>query len=689
MIDLSIKYNDKNELDLAIEQNNINKITTIMAEHPDHFVNNNYRNTLPLHNLFINRQYSLVSTYIEKYPLSIAKQNFFKLNLFHIVCRYLNDDNYNLFINMLKIKDVANILNVCDNGNLTPLLEILRLFLNTNNVFYYNAFLLLLENGADINFPLCNAPIFKIIVIPPDEVSISLLKNLQKFNLKLDIYDYIYNPLHDAITKQTTSNNLIIEFLVENGCNINSKNYANLIIRKNLIGLNILFKHLTDISQLIYLDENMNNLIHLALFHNINLDITFKLISLLCNENDYINQKNVDHNTPVHYIVTYYNINHFTEILNKKFINIFVKNKQGIRPIDIVKPDQLSTLLELFVNGYLYTNNISNPNTPCLKYIKKKIFNEKKCLKSIKKTKINFFKEVPNALYDPRTTLIFLYKYCVYKKIKNKLVVPFISHINDILINDKILFDNQFLILPNDKTIFSELYYEFNYFPNYAVQTIIWQDKYTHYVHPLLAFYLTKAIQSKQPFIGFHLEICYKYGNAHSNGLLYNKETFTLERFAPEGSIVTKNIQDLDHFINKTFSKIINNSKFKYIYPQLYFNTNSFQTISKDHNKLDGKQGDPGGYCFAWTMWFFENRINNCNIPLDIFINESIQMINDKKYKSSGNNFTNYIRNYSSELIKMKNNILIQCGINKLNIYNNNYSHEELSKIALVINNLY
>ena len=72
---------------------------------------------------------------------------------------------------------------------------------------------------------------------------------------------------------------------------------------------------------------------------------------------------------------------------------------------------------------------------------------------------------------------------------------------------------------------------------------------------------------------------------------------------------------------------------------------NSFQMLSNETNPLEVKTGDIGGFCLAWTLWFFELYLRNPNVDLSNLVNNSISKIINLK-----NSFMEYIRFYANKL---------------------------------------
>ena len=182
----------------------------------------------------------------------------------------------------------------------------------------------------------------------------------------------------------------------------------------------------------------------------------------------------------------------------------------------------------------------------------------------------------------------------------------------------------------------------------------------------------------KVDFIYIKLSLIPNGTSTHANLLLYNKKENIIERFEPYGSNDLLDQDKLNEFIEKLAKKIFN-KKVKYINPKLFMNNTKFQLISSDSDPDNKKQGDPAGYCLAWTFWYLELRLNNPDVDSKILVENALKKIVNRD--SNSNQVLDYIRNYSHELDKLKNNFLKDCGIKKNDYYNNNFSDKDLDTI--------
>ena len=140
---------------------------------------------------------------------------------------------------------------------------------------------------------------------------------------------------------------------------------------------------------------------------------------------------------------------------------------------------------------------------------------------------------------------------------------------------------------------------------------------------------------------------------AHANMLMYDQKTNTFYRFEPHGC----RFQDTDYdaaqldilltdFLKKHFKADYQNPK--QCCPQF-----GIQTIEQMRGKK--LEGDPVGFCVAWTLWITEFRLKHPNMPFKDLQYEAIRRLDE-----DNRDMTKFIRNFSQELIEKRKQILEQ-----------------------------
>lgn len=124
---------------------------------------------------------------------------------------------------------------------------------------------------------------------------------------------------------------------------------------------------------------------------------------------------------------------------------------------------------------------------------------------------------------------------------------------------------------------------------------------------------------------------------AHANVLIYDKKSFSLERFDPHGFNDKFDTPHLDLILPDFFSYYLPINNF--YTPLSYCPRISFQLREENIEKLST---DPGGFCSAWTLWYIDLRLSNPDISRKEIVQFAINNI------SNSGSFRIFIRNYSS-----------------------------------------
>ena len=135
--------------------------------------------------------------------------------------------------------------------------------------------------------------------------------------------------------------------------------------------------------------------------------------------------------------------------------------------------------------------------------------------------------------------------------------------------------------------------------------------------------------------------------NNHSNILLLNLKTKTLERFEPHGQSYPPefnyNPKLLDQLLKRTFNVWMEN--LIYMSPYDYEPVIGFQ-IYDSYEKLNNNNiGDPEGFCLLWCIWYADNRIKYSTLSAKKLIEYLLAEIRMKHLF-----FRTLIRNYSKQI---------------------------------------
>jgi ankyrin repeat protein len=171
--------------------------------------------------------------------------------------------------------------------------------------------------------------------------------------------------------------------------------------------------------------------------------------------------------------------------------------------------------------------------------------------------------------------------------------------------------------------------------------------------------YFNKCIKNdNKRFIIIPIGIEMREGS-HSNYIIYDKKLNEIERFEPHGSGtplgLDYNPKLLDELLEMRFQEI--NKSIKYISPSQYLPKVGFQLFDIAESKKK-KIGDPGGFCALWSIWYVDMRILYGDIPRKKIVKMLIKSI-----KENNLSFRDMIRNYSREIINIRDTILNKNGV--------------------------
>lgn len=164
---------------------------------------------------------------------------------------------------------------------------------------------------------------------------------------------------------------------------------------------------------------------------------------------------------------------------------------------------------------------------------------------------------------------------------------------------------------------------------------------------------------------------------SHANYIIFDKQTYEIERFEPYGSQSPSNYDYNEHLLDSILSFKFNeiNNDIKYISPMKYLPKISFQYLDVYERKTK-KIGDPGGFCALWSIWYTDMRLTYPDYDRKILANKLL-----KEIRMEGISFKNLIRNYSSNITNVRDEIFKKAGITINNWINDEYSEEQYNVI--------
>jgi ankyrin repeat protein len=657
--------------------------------------------------------------------------------LLYIAIKYGYDDIIDLFINYNKNNIGISIFDILDINNNVPLhyaikfnnYNVTKKLLdnganpnNKNNKGYNSLHIAIYNKNIDIINLILNYNIDINMKTNTGENALHIACNLQLIDVvnlliknKIDIDAQDYNNEFSSLHYCVNINNIkLINILIKNNVNINTQDIIgntpiHYAIIENNVEILLLLNSVKNIDLNLWnYDGNIPLNIVLNMYNDNNIDNINDYYIVLLKDSD-LNIQNNEGNSCLHLICKYKNLwKNNKETLIKKKLDVFILNKLKIRPIDNINNDDIDDFIDLLTKSYLYRlqhykgmwsndwENIckKNINYNKLSFEDKKIIDTFSKEYKINKNKNNICyeiinKKIKNMYYNEKL------KTCEKSyPIKNKLLClnlnndkqlnlcTFTGTTLDVLIGLIYLikkynltcttlsvnfFDNKELcnfynsigLLPNTKCDF--LNFE-----------LIWIKKKIFFSDN---FYLNfkKCIKNtKKRFIIIPLGIELIQGS-HANYILYDKNNNELERFEPHGYSIPMGFNYeptlLDKILEKRFKEIIPN--IKYIRPKDYLPKIGFQLLDiyEDNKK---KIGDPDGFCALWAIWYIDMRLSYHNLERSKLVKIMIKSI-----KSQGLSFRNIIRNYSKNIINIRNKIFDKANIDINDWLNDNINDKQ------------
>lgn len=232
-----------------------------------------------------------------------------------------------------------------------------------------------------------------------------------------------------------------------------------------------------------------------------------------------------------------------------------------------------------------------------------------------------------------------------------------------------------------------------NYFTNIGIKTetrceflnfeIVWIYKKLFFSENFVSNFKKCLTDTKIRFIIIPLGIELEEGS-HANYLIFDKKTYEMERFEPYGSSspykFNYNSKLLDNVLTFKFNEI--DTSIQYISPDKYLPKIGFQYFDAYEAKTQ-KIGDPGGFCALWSIWYTDMRLSYPDIDRVSLVNKLL-----KEIKRKNISFKNLIRNYSTNITKMRDAIFQKAGITINDWLNDQVSETQYNLIILEITNL-
>ena len=668
-----------------------------------HDENNNYL----IHYLIDYHQIEIINKLLNKKVLNLDVTNNEGRNILFLSIKYNNIEFIESLLKYNKLNIGLSLIDNKDKLGYTPLHYAIKL----NNL---DVIKLLLDFGGDITIKDNeNNNILQFSLInKKTKLFIYLLNNIPNLNINSNAKQSL---LHLAISNQNIE---IIDILLNKNININAKEsdfgastlqYAivinNFEICKKLINKNIDinlqdYNGYTALMQSIIEDDLNIDIIDLLInnnnndfnISNINGDtVLHLLLSDYAKYKDIISKNNFEKiikntdltiqsnrgNTIIHLLLKNNLFMNYKHILREKELNIFINNLKNESCFDLIINDQKK--IEIVIDSYynillqnksklileweIKCSNKKNSELICKKKINDIIFNEKRSIPHFNNIKLDIdhgifvnFCYYTGSTIDVVCGMIFLYH--KFSKLNFNIVL------NEELSKHDTLTKYYESIGIDDKIKLGLI----NFDIIWCYQKIIYPTNFDESIKTLLntAKYISIPI-------GIETSIA-----SHANILLWDVKNKIIERFEPYGKYHPKelnyNPKILDMILFNKFKTFDEN--IKYLSPSDFLPIVGFQILEISENNKCKRIGDPNGFCAVWCTWWIYQRMSNPTILPSILATELIKQI-----KLDNFNFKTVIRNFSSHITIMRDNVLKSNNIDINDWITGNYTDNILNNI--------
>jgi ankyrin repeat protein len=499
----------------------------------------------------------------------------------------------------------------------------------------------------------------------------------------INISDYIGNtPLHYAcIEKNFDFINSFVEINKSElsaltGSNLNGDTVLHLLLESDVISSDIVnnrfqYNYLS-ILEKILLESNINTMNNMGitclyLIVKKNLWTLDSIQKILCNGithmNIFIENK---YNESILNIVSKNVLDKFIDLVVDSYYNILknVKNKKDL----VVDWEQYCVDDDIQKLKALYKKSKNNDHDAmfyCKEYIKEVISTKKRSIPLYNELNLNIESGVyKDGCYYIGSTIDILFGLLyLYKEFNNIEIIL-----------EYPLTDNKEL----------ELYYKkiginYSYKVDFSNIEIIWSFQKIIYMTNFDSIFLNRlnfTIANNKQFIVIPLGIEVANGS-HANIIIIDTTNKTIERFEPNGKNnphnLYYNMELLDETLVQKFSKLI--PQYKYLKPSDFLPDIGFQILETLEDEKCKRLGDPNGFCAVWCVWWVEQRISN-DVKPNILSQELIKTI-----RLSGKSFKNLIRNYSMNIIKIRDIYLTKYNMDINDWITNNYDIETIKQL--------
>lgn len=172
------------------------------------------------------------------------------------------------------------------------------------------------------------------------------------------------------------------------------------------------------------------------------------------------------------------------------------------------------------------------------------------------------------------------------------------------------------------------------------------------YNRDYLSKYFKKCLKKNKRFVVMHLGL-----PRHANCLIYDKEKHELERFEPHGAVMyDEQEQHIDQQIEELF---ISGSDPIIGGHARYFSPPDYCPIGPQALPIEKGDGDPGGFCHWWTVYYMDLRLSNPDTDRSTLLQKAqssmegrmfVDLLRGKRDEDISWDFNKFMRTYGAYL---------------------------------------
>ena len=650
-------------------------------------------------------------------------------SILYICIKYGYEDIIDYLLQINKDNIGINILDIKDKSNKIPL----HYAIQKKNIKIIEK---LCECGSNPNV-LDNAgynSLHQAIFTRDYDIVKLILKYISSIDIRTNTGE---STLHLAVNLKLTK---IAELLIDNNINLNIQNFSHEFTVAHYIATTNQYELLQRIieknANLNIQDIFGNTPLHYAFIEE-NYNIVYQIIDVL---NINFNLWNIDGKLPLHIFLEnyderyedilekiieksnlslrdnngnnciYYIVNlnlwrKYKDILVKKKIDLFNKNKNNVMLIDMIKEKDRDEFLNMVIDSYLnrlhskpnmwgleWENICSGANTNYNDKVSKKLQNitdknelDNECKKIIKKNILELLNKIESGETQCKITS--------YPSTKEKICIQltegqplsfctFTGNTIDVLLGLLYLLDKYKDACSTISSDFVENKGIYDFYKSIGILMnsrseflnfeVVWINFKLYLIDDFFNKF-KKCINNGTNFVIIPLGIELQHGS-HANYLIYDVKNNIIERFEPHGSTtppgLNYNPELLDKILHNRFKEL--NENIKYLRPKDYLPKIGFQLLDIYESKKK-KIGDPGGFCALWAIWYVDMRLTYRMLSPEKLVKKLVKSI-----RTNNISIKNMIRNYAVNVIKTRDEILNSAGLDINNWLNDEYSNEEL-----------